>query len=106
MRKNKKVTVGQRGYALLVVGCLHGGDHAVDSVLELTKIVYGHAVAGGYFRCGLFFNGCIHSAAPCREFFSYNRFYTTAASRIARSVFPDAVTVSELEKCISGGERR
>ena len=57
-------------------------------------------------RCGLFFNGCIHSAAPCREFFSYNRFYTTAASRIARSVFPDAVTVSELEKCISGGERR
>ena len=55
-------------------------------------------------RCGLYFNGCIHSAAPCREFFSQNRFYTTASSRIARNVFADVVTADELEKRIAGGD--
>ena len=58
-------------------------------------------------RCGLFFDGKIHSQAPAAEFFARNRFYTTDASRIARNVFPQAVTAQELEKCVvsGGGER-
>ena len=30
----------------------YGGDHAVDAVLDLTKVVYGHAVSGGDFGGG------------------------------------------------------
>ncbi len=58
-------------------------------------------------RCGLFFDGKIHSAAPTDEFFSHNSFYTTDASRIARNVFPDAVTAEKLEALVkSGGEQQ
>lgn len=55
--------------------------------------------------CGLFFDGKVHSAAPSREFFSNNRFYTTNASRIARNVFPSVVTTPELESAVKSGER-
>lgn len=58
-------------------------------------------------RCGLFFDGRIHCDAPSREFFARSRFYTTEASRIARSVFAQAVTAQELEECVrAGGGRR
>ncbi len=58
-------------------------------------------------RCGLFFDGRIHSQAPAAEFFARNRFYTTDASRIARNVFPQAVTAQALEECTkAGGEHR
>ena len=30
----------------------YGGDHAVDAVLDLTKVVYGHAVSAGDFGSG------------------------------------------------------
>lgn len=57
--------------------------------------------------CGLFFDGRVHSHAQTTEFFSRNRFYTTDASRIARNVFPEAVTADELERLVkTGGERR
>ena len=56
--------------------------------------------------CGLFFDGKILSSASTREFFSKNRFYTTDASRIARSVFPGVMTADELETAVNGGEKR
>ena len=48
-------------------------------------------------RCGLFFDGCIITENTPRRFFCGNKFYTTAAGRIARGVFPDAVLTEEVE---------
>ena len=47
-------------------------------------------------RCALFFHGEVLSPSCPRRFFSANTFYTTAASRIARAVFPHAVTVEDV----------
>lgn len=43
-------------------------------------------------RCSMFFNGGVVTTAPTRAFFAGNSFYTTAANRMARHLFPDAVT--------------
>ena len=43
-------------------------------------------------RCAMLFDGTLASDAPTVSFFSNNTFYTTAANRIARHVFPDAIT--------------
>ena len=47
-------------------------------------------------RCALFFDGEAVSCAPAKEFFAGNRFYTTAANRVAGQWFPDAVTWEEV----------
>ena len=46
--------------------------------------------------CAMFFDGGVVTAQPAREFFTGNSFYTTAANRMARSVFPRAVTVKDV----------
>lgn len=50
----------------------------------------------------LLFDGCIVSTGLAKNFFAGNSFYTTAANRMSRSVFPEAVTdedvVEEIEK--------
>ena len=56
--------------------------------------------------CALFFDGKIHSKTVANEFFSHNNFYTTDASRIARSVFPGVTTTAALEKAVKESERR
>lgn len=43
-------------------------------------------------RCGLLFDGKIAAEDNAVEFFSHNRFYTTAAARLTRSFFSGAVT--------------
>lgn len=43
-------------------------------------------------RCGLLFNGKIVAEDNAVEFFSHNRFYTTAAARLTRGFFSGAVT--------------
>ena len=47
-------------------------------------------------RCALFFDGSIVTDASPRAFFSGNRFYTTAANRMARPLLPEAVTPEDL----------
>lgn len=47
-------------------------------------------------RCGLFFDGELISSGGVREFFAGNRFYTTAANRMAREWFPQAITCEEV----------
>ncbi len=42
--------------------------------------------------CALFFNGNLVAGGPAREFFAGNSFYTTAANRMARDWFSNAVT--------------
>ncbi len=44
-------------------------------------------------RCGMFFDGQIVSIANPVDFFSTNSYYTTAASRISRGLYKNAVTV-------------
>ncbi|MBR1832503.1 MAG: energy-coupling factor ABC transporter ATP-binding protein [Ruminiclostridium sp.] len=57
-------------------------------------------------RCALFFRGEIVSAAPPDEFFSENSFYTTAASRITRGHFRNAVTAGKAaELCLLNGRK-
>ena len=56
-------------------------------------------------RCAMFFRGEIVSEAPPREFFAENSFYTTAASRITRGHFRNAVTVGDAaELCRLNGK--
>lgn len=43
-------------------------------------------------RCALFFDGAVVTENTANRFFSGNSFYTTAANRIARHIFPNAVT--------------
>ena len=47
-------------------------------------------------RCALFFRGQIVSDGIPDEFFSENRFYTTAASRMSKDYFDRAVTVEKI----------
>jgi energy-coupling factor transport system ATP-binding protein len=53
-------------------------------------------------RCALFFDGSIISDGPPRDFFRGNAFYTTAANRMSRGVFPGAVTVRDVVAALGG----
>ena len=47
-------------------------------------------------RCALFFDGQIIAQGEPNQFFSANNFYTTAASRISRTLFPNAVVCRDV----------
>ncbi len=51
-------------------------------------------------RVGLFFEGNIVTSKEARAFFAGNNFYTTAANRMARHYFPDAVTGKDVVRCL------
>ena len=53
-------------------------------------------------RVGLFFQGNVVTCKSARDFFAGNSFYTTAANRMARHYFPDAVTGKEVAACFEG----
>ena len=55
-------------------------------------------------RCALFFDGSIASDGAPREFFALNRFYTTAANRMARGRLPAAVTAEDVIAACGGRE--
>ena len=57
-------------------------------------------------RVGLFFQGSIASCKPAGEFFAGNNFYTTAANRMARKYFPDAVTVEDVTAAVATAGKR
>ena len=50
-------------------------------------------------RCALFFDGEILGTADPGTFFRQNSFYTTAASRIARDLYPNAVSCNDVVRC-------
>ena len=52
-------------------------------------------------RCGLFFDGSTAAEGEPVTFFSGNNFYTTAANRMARKYFPDAITGSDVIRCLN-----
>ncbi|MDR3601324.1 MAG: energy-coupling factor transporter ATPase [Desulfosporosinus sp.] len=47
-------------------------------------------------QCAMMFDGDIVSEGKAREFFAGNNFYTTAANRMARGIFPKAVTCEDV----------
>lgn len=57
-------------------------------------------------RVGLFFEGNMVTNKPAKEFFAGNSFYTTAANRMSRQFFPDAVTVEDVVAGVDAYARR
>ncbi len=65
----------------------------------ITIVIVTHDVefaAAGADRCALFFDGEIISVDTPAAFFANNNFYTTAANRIARHLYRDAVSCEEV----------
>lgn len=51
-------------------------------------------------RCGLLFSGEITSEDFTKEFFGSNIFFTTAASKMSKSIIKNAVTIEDILRCI------
>lgn len=71
----------------------------------VTVIMVSHDVefcAEYAVRCALLFDGEIVTEGTPRTFFSGNSFYTTAASRMAREMLPQAVTVADVATACGG----
>ncbi len=56
-------------------------------------------------KCSLFFDGNIITSNTANKFFSGNSFYTTAANRISRHIFKDAVTCEDVIKLCQENQR-
>ena len=56
-------------------------------------------------RCGLLFDGKIAAEDNAVEFFSHNRFYTTAAARLTRGFFSGAVTSTTVRERLAMAKR-
>lgn len=76
---------------------------------KITVIIVTHDVefaAINADRCAMFFDGEIVSEDTPEVFFAHNSFYTTAANRIARHMYPEAVTCEEvIELCKVNGKK-
>ena len=53
-------------------------------------------------RCGMLFDGHIVSEGSARDFFAGKSFYTTAANRMAREIFPKAVLAEDIIRACGG----
>ncbi|MBR4172962.1 MAG: ATP-binding cassette domain-containing protein, partial [Clostridia bacterium] len=53
-------------------------------------------------RCAMFFDGSVTAVGTAREFFKNNFFYTTATSRMARDILPDAVLAKDIIFALGG----
>lgn len=77
---------------------------------NITVVIVTHDVefaAVNADRCAMYFDGEIISSDYPESFFSKNNFYTTAANRMARHMFPRAVTCEEIvELCKINGYRK
>ena len=57
-------------------------------------------------RCSLFFGGEEIACQPPRQFFAGSEFYTTAANRMARALYPAAVTCGDVVDCCRRAGRK
>ena len=67
----------------------------------VTIVMVSHDVefcAGYADRVGMFFDGQVLAVDTPRRFFGQNSFYTTAANRMSRSVFRNAVTAEDVAR--------
>lgn len=75
----------------------------------MTLVIVTHDpefAAGCCDRCALFFGGEIVCEGSPRTFFSGGSFYTTAANRMTRGLYPGAVTVDEAVSLCLADERK
>ncbi|MCR5809265.1 MAG: ATP-binding cassette domain-containing protein [Clostridiales bacterium] len=79
--------LAEKGIAILLV------SHDIEFCAEYADTV------------GFMFDGRIDSENAAREFFCENVFYTTAANRIARDVYKNALLEKEVTALALGGER-
>lgn len=57
-------------------------------------------------RCAFIFNGELVSVNTPTEFFANNNFYTTAANRMSRGIYHNAITAEDIiELCLKNGRR-
>jgi len=49
-------------------------------------------------KCALFFDGTIITKSATRSFFAGNSFYTTAANRMVRDIWPESITTEDVIK--------
>lgn len=56
--------------------------------------------------CSMFFDGSVVTTNTARRFFCGNNFYTTAANRMARHLFAEAVTNEDVIEACSRGLRQ
>lgn len=80
-----------------------GFGHILDEMKAdgITILMVTHDVefaAENSDRCGLFFDKDIISIDTTNDFFANNTFYTTASNRIARELYPRAITVDGVVK--------
>lgn len=69
----------------------------------ITVIMVSHDIefCGRYSnRCAMFFDGRIITVNTPRKFFSGNSFYTTAANRMSRHIFDNAVNVDDIVELV------
>lgn len=69
----------------------------------ITIIMVSHDIefCGRYSnRCAMFFDGRIITVNTPRKFFSGNSFYTTAANRMSRHIFDNAVNVDDIVELV------
>lgn len=74
-----------------VLGALTGQGKTVFMVSHDVEFCASYANT-----CGLLFRGQLVCQKPARDFFLGNHFYTTAANKMAREIFPQAVTVEDV----------
>ena len=80
-------SLAKRGFSILMV------SHDIEFCAETAD------------RCGLFFDGGIVSENTARRFFADNRYYTTAAHRMAQALLPEAVTADDILRALHKKEQ-
>lgn len=69
----------------------------LDQGVTIVMVSHDIEFCGRYAdRCAMFFDGKIVTTNAPRKFFSGNSFYTTAANRMSRHIFSNAVTVEDI----------
>lgn len=81
--------------------------HIINLLLSqgVTVVMVSHDIefcASHVHRCVLLFDGQVVSMGTPRSFFAENRFYTTAASRMAEAILPGAITATDIIKACGG----
>ena len=67
----------------------------------MPQLLHREFVAEYADTTGLFFEGNVVTSKKTRDFFAGNNFYTTAANRMARGLFPEAVTGKDVVSCLT-----
>ena len=100
MRENKLRRILREGKTSVSTRLWSTWPLYTESVGATGNFDYVEFVAEYADRVGLFFEGNIVTSKEARAFFAGNNFYTTAANRMARHYFPNAVTGKEVVRCL------